>query len=149
MIPHKSIIAAVRTRSQAYVNLVTDIEYPGMRIDKRGLTKWIEVMVLSSTTKRRHSRDKDRRKVQVVFKVWCKEDGNIFTHQKIAAQITSAFDRGLCQPLLDLDSVGTPQIGTLTFLEPTTNNRTPAQESRLRTSTRCLVISLSAIAQET
>lgn len=149
MIPHKSIIAAVRTRTQSNVNLVTDFEFPGMRIDKRGLTKWVEVDVLSASTKRRQSRDKDRRNVQVLFKIWCKEDGNIFTHQKIAAQITEAFDQGLCQPLLNLEGAGTPQIGTLTFLEPTTNNRTPAQESRQRTSTRCLVISLSAIAQET
>ncbi len=148
MIPHKWIISAVRDRVQANINLVSDIEYPGMRLDKRALTKWLEVLVLSSSSKRKQRQDKDRRKVQILFRIWCKEDGNIYTHQKIAAQIAQAFDRGLCEPIIDRGTVGSPQIGTLTFFEPTTTNRTPDSESRLRTTTRCLVISLSAIAQE-
>lgn len=148
MIPHKWIIAAIRSKVQAEVTLVTDIEYPGMRLDKRGLDKWLEVDVLTSTPKKRTRGDKDRKVVQIAFKVLVKSTTNIYEHQKIAAQIAEAFDNGQCWDILDRGTAGMPKIGTLIFREPTSSNRTPDLESRLRTVTRCHVITLSALAQE-
>lgn len=149
MIPHKWIVAAVRNHFTTNVTLLssTSVESTGYRVDPRGLDKWARIEVLNAKRKPKRTGDFERSVLRVNFSVWVKPTSNLYDHQKIAAQIAESFDNA-CVAILDRSASGMPELGKIRFSEPSTRNMTPAGEDRLRTSTRHIVVSVSATAQE-
>lgn len=152
---HRQIVAAIVQFLRGAIAEPATIQTPGEFLDVGSVSEWLQVEISRSIrpTQRRYG-EVDRRTFGIVVKCFVKESYRnpagkpaIYRCRQLQSEIVAAIEQVTPVAILDHDSPGSPQVGTLRLFEAATWDRTRRINSPSPTGTRMAEVRINGYAQ--